>query len=59
VEPGFRGIKSPAALAPVWLEKPARIAALARLTGLGWLVYGESHSCWARSAPPIQVPARF
>jgi hypothetical protein len=29
VEPGFRWIKNPAALAPVWLEKPERIAALA------------------------------
>jgi Domain of unknown function (DUF4277) len=27
VEPGFRGIKNPAAIRPVWLEKPARIAA--------------------------------
>ena len=27
VEPGFRWIKTPAAIAPVWLEKPARIAA--------------------------------
>ena len=27
VEPGFRWIKNPAALAPVWLEKPERIAA--------------------------------
>src|SRR5262249_32269291 len=24
VEPGFRGIKNPAAIAPVWLEKPER-----------------------------------
>jgi transposase len=27
VEPGFRRIKNPAAIAPVWLEKPERIAA--------------------------------
>jgi hypothetical protein len=27
VEPGFRGSKNPAAIAPVWLEKPERIAA--------------------------------
>jgi len=27
VEPGFRWIKNPAAIAPVWLEKPERIAA--------------------------------
>jgi hypothetical protein len=38
-EPGFRGIKKPAAMAPVWREQPARIAALAMLTGLGLLVY--------------------
>jgi transposase len=39
VEPGFRWIKNPAALSPVWLEKPERIAALAMLTVLGLLVY--------------------
>ena len=39
VEPGFRWIKNPAAIAPVWLEKPARIAALAMLTVIGLLVY--------------------
>jgi len=39
VEPGFRWIKNPAALAPVWLEKPERIAALAMLTVVGLLVY--------------------
>src|SRR5215510_1734487 len=38
-EPGFRWIKNLAAIAPVWLEKPARIAALAMLTVLGLLVY--------------------
>ena len=38
VEPGFRWIKNPAAIAPVWLEKPERIAAFARLTVLGLLV---------------------
>jgi transposase len=27
VEPGFRWVKNPAAIAPVWLEKPERIAA--------------------------------
>ena len=27
VEPGFRWIKNPAAITPVWLEKPERIAA--------------------------------
>ena len=39
VEPGFRWIKNPAAIAPVWLEKPERIAALAMLTVAGLLVY--------------------
>jgi hypothetical protein len=39
VEPGFRWIKNPAAIAPVWFEKPERIAALAMLTVLGLLVY--------------------
>jgi transposase len=39
VEPGFRWIKTPAAMSPVWLEKPARIAALAMLTVVGLLVY--------------------
>jgi transposase len=38
VESGFRWIKNPAAIAPVWLEKPERIAALAMLTVLGLLV---------------------
>src|SRR5262249_28271122 len=39
VEPGFRWIKNPAAISPVWLEKPERIAALAMLTVAGLLVY--------------------
>jgi len=39
VEPGFRWIKNPAAIAPVWLEQPERIAALAMLTVIGLLVY--------------------
>jgi hypothetical protein len=39
VEPGFRWLKHPAAISPVWLEKPERIAALAMLTVLGLLVY--------------------
>jgi transposase len=39
VDPGFRWIKNPAAIAPVWLEKPERIAALAMLTVVGLLVY--------------------
>ena len=37
VESGFRWIKTPAAISPVWLEKPERIAAM--LTVLGLLVY--------------------
>jgi hypothetical protein len=39
VELGFRWIKNPAAIAPVWLEKPERIAALVMLTVIGLLVY--------------------
>ena len=39
MEAGFRWIKNPAAISPVWLEKPERIAALAMLTVLGLLVY--------------------
>jgi transposase len=39
VEPGFRWIKNPAAIAPLWLEKPEWIAALAMLTVIGLLVY--------------------
>lgn len=39
VEPGLRWIQKPAAISPVWLEKPERIAALAMLTVLGLLVY--------------------
>jgi transposase len=35
VEPGFRWIKNPAAISPVWLEQPERIAALAMLTVIG------------------------
>jgi hypothetical protein len=38
VEPGCRWLKNPAAIRPVWLEKPARMAALALLTVVGWLV---------------------
>jgi transposase len=39
VELGFRWIKNPAAITPVWLEKPERIAAVAMLTVIGLLVY--------------------
>jgi transposase len=42
VEPGFRWIKNPAAISPVWLEKPERIAALAMRTVVGLLVYAVS-----------------
>ena len=38
VVPGFRWMKTPAAIAPVWCEKPERIAALAMLTIVGLLV---------------------
>jgi len=38
VASGFRWLKHPAAISPGWLEKPARIAALARLTVVGFLV---------------------
>jgi transposase len=40
VEPGLRWIKNPAAITPMWLENPERIAALAMLTIVGLLVYG-------------------
>jgi hypothetical protein len=39
VEPSLRWIKNPAAMSPVWLEKPERIAAVAMLTVAGLLVY--------------------
>jgi hypothetical protein len=39
VEQGFRWSKNPAAIAPVWREKPERIAALAMLTVVGLLGY--------------------
>jgi hypothetical protein len=39
VEPGCRWIKHPAAISPVWLEKPERMAALAMLTVVSLLVY--------------------
>jgi transposase len=37
-EPGFRWSKHPAAISPVWREKPERIAALAMLTVVGLLM---------------------
>jgi hypothetical protein len=39
VAPGCRWIKHPAAISPVWLEKPAQMAALAMLTVVGFRVY--------------------
>jgi hypothetical protein len=36
-EPGVRWSKTPAAIRPVWREKPARMAALAMRTVVGWL----------------------
>jgi hypothetical protein len=39
VAPGLRWIKNPAAISPVWREKPERMAAWARLIVMGWLVY--------------------
>jgi hypothetical protein len=39
VEPGLRWSKPPAAISPVWREKPERMAALAMLTVLGLRVY--------------------
>jgi hypothetical protein len=39
VEPGLHWIKNPAAISPVWLEQPERMAALARLTVVRLLVY--------------------
>ena len=39
VEPGFRWIKNPAAISPVGLEQPERIAALAMRSVVGLLVY--------------------
>jgi len=35
--PGGRWLHNPAALSPVWLEQPQRMAALARRTVVGWL----------------------
>ena len=38
VAPGLRWSKNPAAISPVWLEQPERLAALALLTVMGLLV---------------------
>jgi len=58
VEPGFRWIKNPAAIAPVWLEKPERIAALAMLTVVGLLVYSiiQRQVCLYLRTHDRQVP---
>jgi hypothetical protein len=42
VEPGCRGSQHPAAISPVWWEKPQRMAAWAMLTVVGWLVSAVS-----------------
>jgi transposase len=39
VEPGFQWIKNPAAISPVWLAEPERIAALAMHMVVGLVVY--------------------
>jgi transposase len=58
VEPGLRWIKNPAAISPVWLEKPERIAALARLTVVGLLVYAviQRHVRLYLREPERQIP---
>jgi hypothetical protein len=57
-EPGLRWIKHPAAIAPVWREKPARIAALAMLTVLGLLVSSviQRQVRLSRRTPAQQLP---
>jgi hypothetical protein len=66
VELGLRWIKNPAAITPMWLEKPERIAALAMLTVVGLLVYGliqrqvrlylqESSTCLGTKARQIRL----
>jgi hypothetical protein len=39
VAPGWRWLQTSAALSPGWQEQPARMAAWARRTVIGWLVY--------------------
>jgi hypothetical protein len=58
VDPGLRWSKHPAAISPVWLEKPARIAAWAMLTVVGFLVYSLLQRQGRRSllTPAQQVP---
>jgi hypothetical protein len=58
-EPGCRWSKNPAAIAPVWLEKPERIAALAILTVVGFWSTASSRdrsvSSCARMSSSSQV----
>jgi hypothetical protein len=58
VAPGFRGSKHPAAISPVWREKPERIAALAMLTVRGLLVYSilQRQVCLYRRTHDQQIP---
>ena len=58
VEPGFRWIKNPAAISPVWREKPERIAALAMRTVVGFLVYSvrQRQVRLSLRTPAHQVP---
>jgi len=56
IEPGVRWIKNPAAIAPVWLEKPERIAALAMLTVVGLLVSSIIQRQVRRSLHPHDQP---
>jgi hypothetical protein len=57
-EPGCRWLKNPAAIAPGWLEKPERMAALARLTVVGLLVYRiiQRQVRWYLRPPDQQIP---
>jgi hypothetical protein len=52
VASGLRGSKTPAASAPVWLEKPDRMAAWAMRTGIGWLVSSIMPRQVRRYLPP-------
>jgi len=52
-EPGLRWIKPPAAIAPVWLEKPERIAAFSDADGAG-LAGRQRHP---ETGPFVPAPA--
>jgi len=56
VAPGVRWIKNPAAISPVWLEQPARIAALAMLTVVGGRVYAVIQRQVRLSLPEHERP---